>query len=684
MKKIFLIIALTLCFLTFVLRIPMFFSPFDGAYEYLLAFIGRQVFRGGGFYSSPWSMKPPGEPLTYGILYLLAGVKNWELAVRLFCAVLGSSTTLIIFLLGRIVFNPVVGIFAALFWSVFSSGGTFAGTSAYAEMFMPFFTLVGIYLYFLFKKENRKKGWFFFSGLALGISLLYKQSAIFDFLPFLLYVFWENFSSMGKISLKKTKALFFRIFPVAFGYVLPLALFILYFFLIGKFSLFFDWVIYKPFLYGKLRTNPGSYFHWMWKDAYVVWGLALMGILLAFVKRKKETIFLIFWIMGCLGTLFSSGKYWNYYFLQLFIPACLLASVAIYELIIFEKKCLPKEFYLLKNVLISVLVIGVTFSLNSVYFKKIFDRFFPFFRGEITRKEYRALLSDEKEKERFATAEYLKTILKKKDNVFVWDGGQALYVLADIMPIYNDYVWNQQFWYQKNDWIGFIFSPSFENVETSRRGLMEKLKGNPPDYIVIAVDPVKEIFLRIKEFPDFFSLVFTNYEMIKTYDDVWVYKLKVAKDKIVVPKKLAIDPNFTSNYLAYSKRGNLLVIEPLSGEPGEIEAAFPAGAKLILKEVPISLSFFGLDNRDYVGGVIEKPSGVIDLHMKLKGVDRPIKMISIKKENDLWVYPFNELNYVIKMARGENELDLFFEPPENKNGEYRIFIIYQDNSFSKL
>lgn len=514
MKRFFVLFGILVCLLTFFLRIPSFFTPFDSAYEYLLAFLGRQVFKGGGFYSTPWSMKPPGEPLTYGILYLLAGLKNWELSVRIFTSVLNSLASLVIFLLGRKIVSPVAGLLAAFFWAIFSSGGTFAGTSAYAEMFMPFFTVLGIYIFFVCKDNVRKRNLIFFAGLSLGISLLYKQSALFDFLPIVFFVFLEKIFSFKKFSLKLLKEIMQTTLPLIFGFVLPLTIFVVYILIVGKFSSFYDWAIYKPYLYGKLRTNSSFYFKWMWKDVYIVWVLAALGAFISIIRKKEKGIFLFLWFLSGLGTLFISGKYWNYYFLQIFIPACLLASFGINELLNCGRKLSKKELFIVKNIIIIILAVSIPISLNFPYYKKIFYRFIPFLEGKITRNEYRLLLSEgEKEKDHFQAAEFLKKYLKNNEKIFVWDGSPPIYVLADVSPIYPEYIWNPQFWYQTNDWIGFIFSPSSENVESSKKGLIKKLLNSPPDYIILAVDPVKDIFLRVKEFPEFFSFTFANYHM---------------------------------------------------------------------------------------------------------------------------------------------------------------------------
>lgn len=684
-KKIIIILVILICLLTFVLRLPVLYAPFDAAYEYLLAFLGRQIFKGGGFYSTPWTMNLPGGSLTYGLIYLLVGSENWELAVRLFSAILNSLVPLFLFLLGRTLFDSLVGIFTALFWAVFSSGVTFHGAAAYTEMLMPLFTILGIYLFFLGRKKQKKKVWFLSSGLVLGISLLYKQTALYDFLPLFVWSLGESFFSLrGRIPSKKSKSTFLPHFFLLLGFLVPLFIFIVYILFKGKFLLFWDWTIVKVLAYGKLKGNPISYLYLIWKSSFLVWGLAFLGVLSVLLKREKERIFLILWVLGGIASLLSSGKYWDYYFLQVFLPASLLASVFINDLILIGNKKLPQLIYYLKNVFLLALIIGILFNLNFSYFQRNFNRFLPYLQGKLTREEYRLQLSEgKKERERWYAAQFLKKNLKSEDKVFIWDDDHSLYVLADIMPLYNDYVWSQQFWYPKDQGIGFFFMHSYQNIEESKKDLIKKLVALPPNYVILSVDPSADIFPLISKFPQFFSFVFNNYELVKSIEDIWIYRLK--ENTVALPEKLVIDPNFASNYMSMEKTKTGVILEPLVGGPQRLEAVITPGSRLVIEKVPASVPFFGFDNQDFVGVVVESPSGVTDLHLKIKGVRKPIKMISVKKAKDLWVYPTNGLNYVIKVIQKEDKLDLYFEPPaEEPKGDYQVFIIYQDNSISKL
>jgi hypothetical protein len=204
----------------------------------------------------------------------------------------------------------------------------------------------------------------------------------------------------------------------------------------------------------------------------------------------------------------------------------------------------------------------------------------------------------------------------------------------------------------------------------------------PPDFVVLVIEPPSSIFAKIKEFPQFFSFIFTNYELIKNFEDIWILKLK--EGKVKTSTEILIDPEFAKKYFWVSEiKDDQAMISPFEGLVEKIPVKLTKKVKKLYKEVPISISFFGLVNQDQVGMVVEKPSGVNDLNLKVEGILKPIKMISIKRDNNLWVYPANGLNSIIKVISRGAQADLYFEPPANPAGDYELIIIYKDNTISR-
>lgn len=685
------IVAVLIFFLTFILRLRSLYTPFDNEYETLLALLGRQVFKGGGFYSTvPWSMKPPGESLTYGLLYLMAGAEKWELAVRVFLIVLNCLAAVTLLYLGKIAFSFSVGVLAAFFWTVFSSDGVIRGTVGYAEGFMPFFTILAYYLFLVSHNKKNKILWVSLSGLSLGIALLYKQSAAFDFLPLLIYILVIKLWPFSLSRLKKLKSVIVTYFPLGLGFILPLLIFIVFIYMNGKFGAFWEWVFLKPAIYGKIRGNTVSFLSYIWKNTSALWVLALLGIIWTATKFKKERLIFIFWLLGGTATMIMSGKYWGYCFMQLLAPISILAALAVFDSIRFGEMKITKSLFCFKAATILALVLFFFIRLLNPYYQISFSNLSKYFQGKISYKDYRLILSNGKiYRERLEAAEFLKTILKKEDRVYIWDGDTGIYVFADIMPLYKNFIFSQQFWFSSEGSISFTYFSSSQTIEGNRSELINNLTSRPPNYIVLGIDSPVIAFSLLKEFNQFFSFVFQNYSLIKNIEDIWVYQLK--QKPMVIPEDRVVDFDFVKRYfLVEPVSDRRVVIRPIAGEFSELEASIAEGN--VIKEsnkIPVQVLFFGLDGKDLVGAATYGPSGETDLHLRLKKekTDK-IKTISIIRKNTLWVYPPNGANLVIEAIEGENKIDLYFSRSDSltelNKGEYELSIFYIDGSTSKL
>lgn len=533
LKWISLIVPLTLFFLTLLLRIPTFWRPFDLAYEFQLAFFGREAFAGEGFYATPWSMKPPGESFVFGLVYILFGSKNWVFGVRFLTAVLAGLGSIYMYKLLNNLYGRLAALTGSLFFTLYlSRNDVFAGTLAYAEMMMPLFTILGVFLFFL-AKEKHDKLIFFFAGLSLGFSLLFKQSAVYDFLPFFLYGLVESLLSREKLSQILVFYFFFWL-----GFILPLGTFLFYIILAGRLSLLWDWMIIKPMLYSKLREkNPGGYISSIFKGVFLVWVLSYLGMLGTFLRKDKKRIVFITWFFFTFLTFLSSGKFWNYYFIQPFIPACFLAGSFIGDVSYFFKK------RILIFLLITTLFI-ILFKNNYQPYKKSFKNYLSVIQKKVTLENYIFSQSDGQSWiNRYQTANFLKKISQKEDKVFVMEGTPAIYVLADKMPAFTDFIFEQQFFENKS--IGFAFNHSYQNVQENQKLLLKKMQENAPSYIILVIESSADAEKKTMTFPEFFAFTFNNYSFLENFADVWVYKLK---GKIVLPEKVIIEKNFAQKY----------------------------------------------------------------------------------------------------------------------------------------
>lgn len=677
-------LSLGLFLLTIILRIPTIYKPLDLAYENHLAFLGREAFFGGGFYSTPWSMKPPGESIFYGLTYLLFGPNNLGIGSRILLTILSALATVIIFKLVNKLFGRWAGFFSALFFTLFfSRQDVFYGTATYAEMLIPLFTVLGYYLFFIAKERNNKLI-LFFSGLSLGISLLIKQSAIFDVIPLMLFGFFDEIISLKHKDYKGIGKAIFHLTPLVMGFVLPLTIFIFYFILIGKFNLFWEWAVLKPVLYSKFREqHPETYIANFIKKTAPICIFAYLEILITTIfKRDLKRILFIVWLAFTTLTFVTSGKYWNYYFIELFLALSILGGIFVNDIISLKRKWFSLVF-----------ITGISlmlFNYNKVSYLKTFRQFFYFMISNVSKEEYIYSLSDINWQERYEAANLFRKISKQKDTLFVMEGTQGVYVLADKEPIYKEFIWEQQF--IENTTIGFVFTYFSEAYDGNRKKLINNLLSKPPDFIILVIDPVNEISIKLKNFPQFYSFVFSNYEYIDNFNDAWVFRRK--KEVVKLPSDLIMNPVFAQKYFFVSTNtSGQTFIEPLftvsemipmlsDYEP--IPIKFSDINNYSYKNVPIKLLYFGFDGSDFVGYTSESPSGIQDIHLKASGILKPIRAVRVKKNNNYWSFPANGINDIIKVVFKNNTIDLYLEPPIDRKGIFKAIIIFEDGSVGTI
>lgn len=109
--------------------------------------------------------------------------------MRFLSIFLGSLTILVIYLLGKEVFNEKVGLFASfiLAFSPFQLVETTGGM----DISMVFFAMFAIYLQVMFFKTNKTK-FFIFSWISLGVAIMTKQIAVLFIPAFVLFSLYHN------------------------------------------------------------------------------------------------------------------------------------------------------------------------------------------------------------------------------------------------------------------------------------------------------------------------------------------------------------------------------------------------------------------------------------------------------------------------------------------------------------
>lgn len=154
------------------------------------AYMGQLMLDGIPPYKIAYSMKLPGIYAAYALVMAVFG--QTTVGIHLGLLLVNLTSIALVFLLGKRLVDPTVGVVAAASYAFSSLSRHMLGTSAHAMHFVLPFILGGMLL-MLKGIESGKARTFFWSGLLLGIGFVVKQHGAL-FIPFAaIYVFWALF-----------------------------------------------------------------------------------------------------------------------------------------------------------------------------------------------------------------------------------------------------------------------------------------------------------------------------------------------------------------------------------------------------------------------------------------------------------------------------------------------------------
>ena len=292
-----------------------------------------------GNYLLPWSLgepaiwagKPPMLMWLMSLAYQVFGVNNF--ATRFWNPIFGALSLVVMFYLGKKLYNPTVGFLSTLVLGTFTTFYTFA-THAMTDGLLVFFILGSIY-FLLVSEETQKSNLYpVLGGLFFGLALMTKQIEAL-LIPLIIIIY-----------LAVVKKTFRFLFSKRFAFFLGIALIVFAPYVVYMNFTYRDfWDCY--FLYSSfLRTvtpleghagGPLFYFNFLATSENLLWILLLpfaVG-LCAFnsvVKRSKSDHLILIWMAVVLGvfTLAQTKLYW--YILPALPAFALAISNLIYQI----------------------------------------------------------------------------------------------------------------------------------------------------------------------------------------------------------------------------------------------------------------------------------------------------------------------------------------------------------------
>jgi len=273
-------------------------------------------------------MKMPGIYAMYALFMAVFG--QTHVGIHLGLLFVNIVTIILIFLLGKRLFNSLAGAVASASFAILSLNPSTQGIFANAEHFVILFAIGGLLLLLHAIDSNHLKC-FFWSGVLLGGAFIIKQHGIVFIIfatLYLLFNLWKRRPIM-----KSQRALICVLFLT--GVAIPFVLTVLVFLLTGAFDKFWFWTFVYARKYVSLIPFDLNFFKQqilrIAGSSILIWSFAGVGLtaLLWDKKIRSQSLFIgTFFIFSFLSI--CPGFYFRPHYFILLLPAiALLASIGV-------------------------------------------------------------------------------------------------------------------------------------------------------------------------------------------------------------------------------------------------------------------------------------------------------------------------------------------------------------------
>lgn len=372
-----------------ILRLPTLFEPNWYGDEGIYLVLGQAIRKGLTLYSQIHDNKPP-------TLYYLAALGQTVFGFRLLLLLWMIPTVYSFYLLAKK--NKL----ATLIFVTLSSIPLIEGNIANAEVFMLLPTILGIYL-FLFKNK------FFLPGLLLGFAFTIKVPVAIEFVFIFAYSFFYF-----------TRNRWLNLIKLAFGFILPITLYLIYFYFKGASAEFLFAALFQNFGYlssWAVGTHSGSATSGGLIIRGIIMGFSWIGIYIysRLYPKKIHFVFILGWFSATLFGVLLSTRPYPHYLIQLLPPLILT---------IFSFKQ--------SKVLVTIPIIFLVFSVihYKFYFYPVLAYYQNFYLQGNQSRFFSSNLGNTQE-----ISDYIKLNTNPSDHIFVWGDQPFVYVLSDRLPV---------------------------------------------------------------------------------------------------------------------------------------------------------------------------------------------------------------------------------------------------------
>jgi hypothetical protein len=311
-------------------------------------------------YRDFFKVKPLGMIYLLSIPFYFSG--HNVIIARTLTSFLGLWTSLIIYLLGKEMYNQKIGFLAATFYT-FDPLVILFSYHVYMEPYATFFVVLSAYFAIIGNKKEKIVA-YFISGIFIGTSFFMKQPGIIMGLVIASFIFYSNFQE------KSIHNGFKEFLTLLIGISIVLILIASYLLSIGLLG---DFIYYNLTFHlkytGSATTLLGrlNVVRQLVLDNILLWVAGFLAIPIFLKNRKDVDIFTLSFFLVTFLALISFLTPYKHYFVQATPPLCILAS---YFLIAFLKTTTTTKlkFKIINRhiLLVSIIVlIGISFFLSA-------------------------------------------------------------------------------------------------------------------------------------------------------------------------------------------------------------------------------------------------------------------------------------------------------------------------------
>lgn len=467
-----------------ILRIPSFFEPYSYGDEMIYLTLGEAIRQGIPLYKGIHDNKPP-------LLYIMAGIAGNLFWFKAILAIWHLITVYLFWRLTEALFPKKTRgqIVATSIFAILTTIPLLEGNIVNAELFM-IGPIILAFLLLLTKTLNFQN--LFLAGSLFSIAALFKVPAAFD-LPTIIFLWLIG---MKRLEFKGVKQILLNTFYLASGFIIPIALTFIWFYLKGSL---------KEYAIAAFLQNFGYLSSWrpdQIQQSFIVKNMPLLqragvisaGLTLLYWKKKvlsKNFIFAAIWLLLSLFAVTLSERPYPHYLIQSAAPLALLLAI------FFTNKTKEQVFTLIPITLAIVVPVYFKFWYYPTF--PYYSRFVKLATGQISNEVYLSSFGEHVPRN-YKVSDFISFVTQKGDKIFVWGpDSSTIYALTRRFPP-GKFVAD----YHIKD-----FSRPTETIT--------KLTSNLPNFIVI--------LKGAESFPELEFLIKRNYGVVQDFDGTEIWKL---------------------------------------------------------------------------------------------------------------------------------------------------------------